>query len=79
MVGQPAAGDAGNARYTASLCAAMVATAGPGQSVGAMVAHPQAAEVLGAVPTWPVAPGGIRRLLWDAPRALKRAQAAPPR
>lgn len=75
MVGQSMAGDAGNARYTASLCTAMLGTAGAGQVVEAMVSHPGVAETLGGVTTWPVAAAGARRLLWDAPRALRRSAA----
>ncbi len=75
MVGQPTAGDAGNARYTASLCAAMLETAAHGQNVEAMVSHPAATEVLGEIPTWPVHADGARRLLRDAPRALHESSA----
>ncbi len=40
MLGQQAAGDAGNARYAAELVSAMVATAGDGDRVAALVATP---------------------------------------
>jgi glycosyltransferase involved in cell wall biosynthesis len=79
MVAQPAAGDAGNARYAAALVAALVQEAGPGDDVAALVAHPQAAaELPSKARTARVTASNVRRLALDAPRALRRlgAQAA---
>ena len=86
MVAQPEAGDAGNARYTASLHAAMRRTAGRGDEVEALISHEDAADLLEG-PRRFVAPSGARRLLRDAPRALRDSRAdvgvfnyvAPPR
>jgi glycosyltransferase involved in cell wall biosynthesis len=71
MVGQSAAGDAGNGRYAATLMAAMAATAAEGDAVAALVATPQgtrALEPLGQ--TIGVPSADVPRLARAAPRAL---------
>lgn len=87
MVGAHVAGDAGNGRYAAGLARALAATAGPGETVAALVAQPGADALLGDLRTVPVPAGDIRRLAVGAPRALARVDAdaavfsyvAPPR
>jgi glycosyltransferase involved in cell wall biosynthesis len=69
MVGQPQAGDAGNARYAAALVTALAATARPGDDVAALVAHPHNGE-LGGAPTAGVPAANVRRILRSGPRAL---------
>jgi glycosyltransferase involved in cell wall biosynthesis len=72
MVGQAAAGDAGNGRYAASLVSALRGTGEPGDRVAALVATPQghrdmqevADEVMG------VPAADVPRLARAAPRAL---------
>lgn len=49
MVGQRAAGDAGNARYAAALVSALAATAGEGDRVAALVATPDGTRQLRTV------------------------------
>jgi glycosyltransferase involved in cell wall biosynthesis len=71
MVGQSAAGDAGNGRYAATLVAAMAATAAPGDGVAALVATPEGARRLGRVArTIGVPAADVPRLARAAPRAL---------
>jgi glycosyltransferase involved in cell wall biosynthesis len=71
MVGQPAAGDAGNARYARALVAAMAATAGEGDAVASLVATPQGAKEMGRYgPTAGVPSADVARLARAAPRAL---------
>ena len=48
MVGQPAAGDAGNARFHTLLTAALAGAAGPDDAVLALVAHDEARTLLDA-------------------------------
>ena len=75
-VAQPSAGDAGNARWIESLIHALVQTAAPGDDVVAMVAHDPARERIDpSVPLLTVTGSNIRRLLFDAPRAMERAHA----
>lgn len=71
MVGQAAAGDAGNGRYAATLMAAMAATAGEGDAVAALVATPRGARALeGLGQTIGVPSADVPRLARAAPRAL---------
>ncbi|MGD9572506.1 MAG: glycosyltransferase family 4 protein [Thermoleophilia bacterium] len=71
MVGQSAAGDAGNGRYAATLVAAMAATAGEGDAVASLVATPQGARALEAHgQTIGVPAADVPRLARAAPRAL---------
>jgi glycosyltransferase involved in cell wall biosynthesis len=71
MVGQAAAGDAGNARYAATLVAAMAATADPGDAVASLVATPEGARRLArAGRTIGVPAADVPRLARAAPRAL---------
>lgn len=71
MVGQAAAGDAGNGRYAATLLAAMAATAGEGDVVAALVATPAGARALEAFGrTIGVPSADVPRLARAAPRAL---------
>ena len=71
MVGQAAAGDAGNARYARALVAAMAATAGEGDVVASLVASPQGARMLERLgPTHGVPAADVPRLARAAPRAL---------
>lgn len=71
MVGQAAAGDAGNARYATTLLAAMAATAGDGDAVAALVATPEGARSLAAFGrTVGVPAADVARLARAAPRAL---------
>ena len=76
MVGQAAAGDAGNGRYAATLLAAMAATAPHGDRVASLVATPEGARALkpfGA--TLGVPQADVPRLARAAPRALVDARA----
>jgi glycosyltransferase involved in cell wall biosynthesis len=71
MVGQTAAGDAGNGRYAATLVAALAATARPGDGVASLVATAEgrrALEPFGAVMGVPAA--AVPRLARAAARAL---------
>ncbi len=71
MVGQSAAGDAGNGRYAATLVAAMAATAGEGEAVASLVATPHGARALEAHgATIGVPAADVPRLARAAPRAL---------
>jgi len=71
MVGQSAAGDAGNGRYTRALVAAMAATAEPGDVVASLVATPEGTRALGVHgPTCGVPAADVPRLARAAPRAL---------
>jgi glycosyltransferase involved in cell wall biosynthesis len=73
MVGQPEAGDAGNARYAVGLVAALAATAALGDAVAALSAWPVAAAALDpGAERLEVGAGNARRLTRDAPRALER-------
>jgi len=73
MVGQPLAGDAGNARYAAGLVSALVETAALGDAVAAMTAWPGAADALHPnAERLDVTARNTRRLTRDAPRALRR-------
>lgn len=71
MVGQAAAGDAGNGRYAATLAAALAATAGEGDDVACLVATPAAARALAPHGrTVGVPAADVPRLARAAPRAL---------
>ena len=71
MVGQAAAGDAGNGRYARTLVAAMAATAGAEDEVASLVATPEGTRALGAFgPTRGVPGADVARLARAAPRAL---------
>ena len=71
MVGQTAAGDAGNARYAATLLAAMAATATAGDAVAALVATPRGTRALERFgQTIGVPAADVPRLARAAPRAL---------
>ena len=71
MVGQNAAGDAGNARYAATLVAALAATAADGDEVAALVATPEGARALDDhCRTIGVPAADVPRLARAAPRAL---------
>ncbi len=79
MVGQPEAGDAGNARFHTLLTNALQQTRGEDDSVNALIAHPAAQALLDpAVPVRDVPAGNIARLVLRAPQALAsdRADAA---
>jgi len=79
MVGARRSGDAGNARYAASLVAALASGRAVDDDVWALVAHPAAVQALPAgVPHAGVTPRNVPRLLRGAPAALGRlhAQAA---
>ena len=76
MVGQPHAGDAGNARFHMLLAHSLSLTRRPDESVSALIAHHEArALVDDAVPTIPVPAGNVTRLALGAPRALRRDRA----
>lgn len=76
MVGQPHAGDAGNARFHTLLAGAMAATAERGDQVTALVAHDAARDTLDPrLTTRHVGAGNLRRLAIDVPRVLRDAQA----
>jgi glycosyltransferase involved in cell wall biosynthesis len=71
MVGQTAAGDAGNARYAAALVAALAATAADGDEVASLVATPEGARALDDYGrTIGVPAADVPRLARAAPRAL---------
>jgi glycosyltransferase involved in cell wall biosynthesis len=75
-VAQPTPGDAGNARWIENLIHALVATAGPDDSVLAMIAHDQARERIDpAMPLVEVTDRNVPRLLRGAPRVMERARA----
>ncbi len=75
-VAQPTPGDAGNARWIESLIHALVGTAGPDDSVLAMIAHDQARERIDpAVPLVEVTDRNVPRLLRGAPHVMERARA----
>ena len=79
MVGQPQAGDAGNARFHTLLTNALQQTRGEDDSVGALIAHPGARALLDpSLPVHDVPAGNIARLALRAPQALAadRADAA---
>ena len=74
-VAQPTPGDAGNARWIENLIHALVATAGPDDSVLAMIAHDQARERIDpAVPLVEVTDRNLPRLVRGAPRVMQRAR-----
>lgn len=76
MVGQAAAGDAGNGRYAATLTAALAATAGDGDEVASLVATPLAARALSRHGrTVGVPSADVPRLARAAPRALADIEA----
>ncbi len=76
MVGQPEAGDAGNARFHALLTRALAATARNGDEVLALVAHAAAGPILdGAARLVDVPAGNVARLGWGAASVLAREQA----
>ena len=71
MLGQTAAGDAGNGRYATALVAAMAATAEPGDEVASLVATPEGARAVnGFGRTIGVPEADVPRLARAAPRAL---------
>jgi glycosyltransferase involved in cell wall biosynthesis len=71
MVGQRAAGDAGNARYAETLVAAMAATAEGGDAVASLVATPEGASRMDRYGrTIGVTSADVPRLARTAPRAL---------
>ena len=71
MVGQSAAGDAGNGRYARTLVAAMAATADGGDEVASLVATPEGTRALERLgPTRGVPSADVARLARAAPRAL---------
>jgi len=71
MVGQAAAGDAGNGRYARTLVAAMAATAREDDVVASLVASPEGTRALeGFGPTHGVPSADVPRLARAAPRAL---------
>ena len=79
MVGQPQAGDAGNARFHTLLTNALQQARGEDDSVGALIAHPGARALLDpSIPIHDVPAGNIARLALRAPQALRinRADAA---
>jgi glycosyltransferase involved in cell wall biosynthesis len=70
-VGQRAAGDAGNARYSTTLVAAMAATAEGGDAVASLVATPEGASRMERYgPTIGVPAADVPRLARAAPRAM---------
>jgi len=88
MVGQPSAGDAGNARFHTLLIQALMRTATDDDRVAALIAHEEARELIGGeTPMTNVAAGNARRLCRDIPQALRDLSAdaavfsyiAPPR
>lgn len=71
MVGQTAAGDAGNSRYATTLLAAMARSAAAGDAVAALVATPVGARALASFGrTIGVPAADVPRLARAAPRAL---------
>lgn len=76
MVGQPSAGDAGNARFHTLLIQALMATASDEDDVAALIAHDAARDLIGEGPRLEtVTAGNVRRLLQDIPRALTAVDA----
>lgn len=76
MVGQPEAGDAGNARFHTLLTNALHGTRAGCDNVSALVAHTAARQLLDpAIPTRSVPAGNVARLAWSAPQALRREHA----
>ncbi len=71
MVGQPAAGDAGNARFHTELTHALVATRPPNDDVLALVAHTAARNALPAVRCVDVPASNLRRLSTGLAGALR--------
>jgi glycosyltransferase involved in cell wall biosynthesis len=72
MVGQSGSGDAGNARYAATLAGALRETAGAGDDVWALIAHARGvAELPEGVPHAGVGAGNAGRLLVGARRVLR--------
>ncbi len=70
MVGQPQAGDAGNARFHALITNALHATRAD-NSVSALIAHDESrARLDPQIPVVPVPAGNLMRLALRAPRAL---------
>ena len=77
MVGQPEAGDAGNARFHTLLTHALSGTAANGDDVLALVAHAGGRPMLdGAAHLVDIPAGNLSRLGWNAARVLARQQAA---
>lgn len=76
MVGQPEAGDAGNARFHAQLTHALAATAAIGDDVIALVAHTAAGPILnGSARLVDVPASNFARLGWGASSSLASEQA----
>ncbi len=76
MVGQPSAGDAGNARFHTLLIQALLATAAEDDGVAALIAHEKARDLIGEGPRIEtVTASNVRRLLQDIPRALTTVEA----
>ena len=72
MVGQAAAGDAGNGRYALTLVAAMAATAREDDVVASLVASPEGTRALeGFGPTHGVPSADVPRLARAAPSAVR--------
>ena len=72
MVGQPAAGDAGNGRFHTLLIQALGQTAADGDRVAALIAHDAARELIGPGPAYAeVSAHNGRRLAIDVPRTLR--------
>ena len=77
MVGQPEAGDAGNARFHTLLTRALSETAADGDDVLALVAHTATRPLIdGAAHFVNVPAGNVPRLGWGAAKILAREQAA---
>ena len=76
MVGQPEAGDAGNARFHTLLTHALANTAANGDDVLALIAHPAARPLLDGTRLVNVPAGNVPRLAWGAAKVLAREQAA---
>lgn len=75
MVGQPKAGDAGNARFHTLLTQALHQTRGPDDQVIALVSHGGAGKIIGPGPEVVDVPDhNLRRLLRDAPSMLAEQQ-----
>jgi len=73
MVGQPRAGDAGNARFHTLLTQALHLTRRPDDRVMALISYDAAPTIIGPGPdTAPVGGNNLYRLLRDAPRTLSR-------
>jgi glycosyltransferase involved in cell wall biosynthesis len=71
MVGQPAAGDAGNARFHTELVHALQITQDDGDDVAALIAHPAARPLLGETRCIEVPAANVARLATAIPRALR--------